>query len=68
MDGALAVRPFLAARDATFADVAAYSYVSSAPEGNVDLEPYPHVRAWLARVEALPGFVPFQQTKVGLRA
>lgn len=68
MDGALAVRPFLAASNATFADVAAYSYVSSAPEGNVDLEPYPHVRAWLARVEALPGFVPFQQTKAGLRA
>ena len=28
-----------------------------APEGNVDLGPYRNVRAWLARIEALPGFV-----------
>ena len=30
--------------------------------------PTPNVRAWLARVEALPGFVPFQKTPVGLAA
>ena len=37
------------------ADVANYSYIAHAPEGNVSLEPYPHIRAWLARIEALPG-------------
>jgi len=52
----------------TLADIAGYSYISAAPEGNVDLSAYPHVRAWLARVEALPGFVPFQKTPVGLAA
>lgn len=52
----------------TIADVAIYSYVARAPEGNVDLSGYPNVNAFLRRVEALPGFVPFAQTPVGLAA
>jgi glutathione S-transferase len=52
----------------TIADVALYSYIARAPEGNVDLAPYAAVQAWLARVEALPGFVPFVRTPVGLAA
>lgn len=50
------------------ADVALYSYIARAPEGNVDLSPYPGVNAWLARIEALPGFVPFPRSPVGLAA
>jgi glutathione S-transferase len=42
----------------TVADLALYAYVARAPEGDIALEPYPAVRAWLARLEALPGFVP----------
>lgn len=68
MDAQLAARHFLVGNSATLADIAGYSYVSAAPEGNVDLAAYPNVRAWLARVEALPGFVPFQKTPVGLAA
>jgi glutathione S-transferase len=68
MDPQLAARSFLAGNTATLADIAGYSYISAAPEGNVDLAAYPNVRAWLARVEALPGFVPFQKTAVGLAA
>jgi glutathione S-transferase len=68
MEGELARRPFLVGDGPTLADVAGYSYVVNAPEGNVDLAPYPALRAWLARVEALPGFVPFQATAAGLRA
>lgn len=68
MDAQLAVRPFLVGNGATLADIAAYSYTSAAPEGNVDLAAYANVRAWLARVEALPGFVPFTKTPVGLAA
>ena len=56
---------WLAAAHATIADVALYSYVARAPEGDVDLSPYPKIRAWLARVEALPGFVPFPETDHG---
>ena len=55
--------------ETTWADFAAAIFaISAAPEGDVDLGPYVHVRAWLARIEALPGFVPFQKTKVGLAA
>lgn len=52
----------------SIADIALYSYIARAPEGNVDLSGYPEVKAWLSRIEALPGFVPFQQTPVGLAA
>jgi glutathione S-transferase len=45
-----------------------HKLISAAPEGNVDLGAYPKVRAWLARIEALPGFVAFQKTPVGLAA
>lgn len=68
MDAQLAARQFLVGNSATLADIASYSYISAAPEGNVDLTPYTNVHAWLARVEALPGFVPFQKTPVGLAA
>ncbi|WP_108787240.1 glutathione S-transferase N-terminal domain-containing protein [Erythrobacter sp. Alg231-14] len=50
----------------TIADVALYSYIARAPEGNVDLSAYPRVNAWLEQIEALSGFVSFQQTEVGL--
>lgn len=59
---------WLAADHPTLADVALYSYISSAPEGNVDLSKYANARAWLARVEALPAFLPFEKTPVGLAA
>jgi glutathione S-transferase len=52
----------------TVADVALYSYIARAPEGNVDLKDYPNVNAWLRRIEALPGFVEFQKTPAGLNA
>jgi glutathione S-transferase len=52
----------------TIADIALYSYISSAPEGNVDLSAYRHVDAWLRRVEALPRFVEFRKTRIGLAA
>jgi glutathione S-transferase len=68
IDEELAGRDWIAAARPTAADVALYSYISSAPEGNVDLKPYDHVNAWLRRVESLPGFVPFQKTAIGLAA
>jgi len=59
-------REWLVGNRPTIADVAIYSYTAHAPEGNVSLEPYPNVRALLARIEALPGFVPMPATAVGL--
>ncbi len=68
MEDELANSAFLAGDKATVADVAAYTYVAHAPEGNVSLDEYPNVRAWLARVEALPKFVGMQRTAVGLQS
>lgn len=57
MDAHLKDRTWLAAERATLADISAYSYIAHAPEGAVDLKPFAHVLAWLARVEALPNFI-----------
>jgi glutathione S-transferase len=57
MEQHFAGRDWLAADRATLADVALYSYTAHAPEGGVSLEPFARLRQWLARVEALPGFV-----------
>jgi glutathione S-transferase len=59
LDAELADRAWIAIARPTLADVALYSYVARAPEGHVDLAGYANVNAWLRRVEALPGFVPF---------
>ncbi|KAA0076345.1 glutathione S-transferase [Tardiphaga sp. P9-11] len=64
----LADRDWLVGNGPTIAHVALYSYIASAPEGNVDLSGYPNVNAFLRRIEALPGFVPFAKTPVGLAA
>ncbi len=58
---------YLAGEEPTIADVSAYSYVAHAPEGNVSLDDYANVRAWLARIEALPGFVAMPRTVAGLQ-
>jgi glutathione S-transferase len=67
MEKELSTSRFLAADEPTLADVASYTYIAHAPEGNVSLADYPNVRAWLARIEALPGFVPMQRTAAGLQ-
>lgn len=61
-------RDWLVGDRPTIADVATYSYTAHAPEGNVSLEPYPNVRAWIARFEALPNFEAMPATAVGLVA
>ncbi|MCE0463856.1 MULTISPECIES: glutathione S-transferase family protein [Pseudomonas] len=67
VDQHLSASAYLAGNTVTIADIAGYTYIAHAPEGNVSLEPYPHVRAWLARIEALPGFVGMPRTAVGLQ-
>ena len=52
----------------TIADIAMYTYTAHAPEGGISLDGYPTLRAWLQRVEALPGFQPMAVTAVGMRA
>ncbi len=47
----------------TIADCALFPYLALAHEGGVDVAPYAHLGAWMARIKALPGFV----TMPGLR-
>jgi glutathione S-transferase len=53
----LAKHDWLALDRPTIADCAVFPYVALAPEGGVSLADYPAIRAWIARVKALPGFV-----------
>jgi glutathione S-transferase len=58
MERHLAGREFFVAERYTIADIALYAYTHVAPEGGFELEPYPAIGAWLARVAAQPGHIP----------
>ena len=55
----LAASAYLCGEAPTIADIALYSYVARAPEGNVELVDYANIRRWLGLIESLPGFVEF---------
>lgn len=59
IDAELDTRVWIATSRPTLADVALYSYIARAQDGGIALSSYPAVQAWLARIETLPGFVPF---------
>jgi len=58
LEDRLAARDWLVGRAPTIADIALYAYTHVADEGGIALDPYPAVRAWCARIAALPGYVP----------
>jgi glutathione S-transferase len=62
MESELQLHPFLTGAEPTLADIACYSYVAHAPEGGIELDPYPQVRAWISRVQMLPHFVAMPQS------
>jgi len=57
LDGELATRAFVAGDAYTIADIAVFGYASRAEEAGIALAPYANFRAWMARVEAQPGFL-----------
>lgn len=57
METHLGANDFFAAGRYTIADIALYAYTHRAHEADLDLAPYPRLRAWLARVAAQPGHV-----------
>jgi glutathione S-transferase len=57
MERELATRDFMVDGGYTVADIALYAYTHDAAAGGIALDDYPNLRAWLARVEAQPGFV-----------
>jgi glutathione S-transferase len=58
MEGHLAAHRFFVAERYSIADIALYAYTHVAHEGGLELEPYHRVRAWIARVQDEPGYVP----------
>jgi glutathione S-transferase len=57
LDDHLATREFLVADRYTIADIAVYAYSHRAGEAQIDLAPYPHVRAWFSLIERQGGFI-----------
>lgn len=57
MQDHLQTRDFFVAERCSIADISLYAYTHVADEGGFDLSAYPAVPAWIARVQALPGYV-----------
>ncbi len=57
MEGHLAENAYFVAGRYSIADIALYAYTHVADEGGFELEGFPHVRAWLARVASEAGHV-----------
>jgi glutathione S-transferase len=58
LEAHLASHDWLALGRPTVADIAVYPYVKRAPDAGFAMAAYPQVAAWLARCEALPGWIP----------
>lgn len=63
LDAHLAGAKWLALSRPTIADLAVFVYVALAPMGDVSLEPYGHVEAWIDSVKGLDGFVGIEGLK-----
>jgi len=57
MESVLKNSPFFVGGRYTIADIALYAYTHVAHDGGFDLERFPAVRAWIARVRQQPGYV-----------
>jgi glutathione S-transferase len=57
MESRLASADFLVDSGFSIADISLYAYTHVAEEGGFSLEPYPAIRAWIKRVEFVPGFM-----------
>ena len=57
LEGQLREHEWLACERPTVADVACFGYVNIMEEGGIAPVEYPAIQSWVARMEALPGFV-----------
>lgn len=57
LDRELATRDFIAGDAYTIADISLFAYVSRAGEAELPLDAFANIVAWIARVEAQPGFL-----------
>jgi glutathione S-transferase len=61
MDDHLARNEWFVGSGASLADIALFAYTHVCEQGSFALDDYPAVRAWLARMRALPGFVAMEE-------
>jgi glutathione S-transferase len=57
-DDWLASHDWLVDNRYSIADIGLFGYVSMAPQGGYDMARFPHISAWVARVQAQHGWVP----------
>lgn len=57
MEGHLQKTPFFVGGRYSIADIALYAYTHRADEADLDLKPFPAIRAWMGRVADQPGHV-----------
>lgn len=57
MNRHLAGHTFFCGPTVTLADISLFAYTHVAEEGGFGLGDYPHILAWIARIEALSGFI-----------
>lgn len=60
MDEQLSRTTYLVGESLTIADISLYAYTHVAADGGFDLTEYPNILAWIARVEALPNYLPMR--------
>jgi len=58
MERHLNAAAFFVADSYSIADIALYAYTHRAHEAQIDLAAYPAICAWIARIEAQPGWLP----------
>ena len=60
MEQHLSKHDWFAAGRYSIADIALYGYTHSADEGGFDLTRYPAIQRWIARVKAIPNYIPLK--------
>ena len=58
MERHLSIRSFMVAETFSIADIALYAYTHVAGQGGFDLDEFPAIQAWCARITGRPGHVP----------
>jgi glutathione S-transferase len=57
LEAHLANRQWVELGHPTIGDIACFPYTALAGEGEISLEPYPNIRAWIGRMKEVPRFI-----------
>lgn len=60
LDKQLSNNDWLVLARPTIADISVFVYVALAPMGDISLQPYSNILAWIERIKGLPGFFPIE--------